>query len=40
MDRVAAGEEVIITRHGKARIRLTPIAPPPPGARPLDARLD
>jgi prevent-host-death family protein len=25
MDRVAAGEEVLITRHGKPRIRLTPV---------------
>jgi prevent-host-death family protein len=24
MDRVAAGEEVILTRHGKPRIRLSP----------------
>jgi prevent-host-death family protein len=24
MDRVAAGEEVVITRHGKPRIRLSP----------------
>jgi hypothetical protein len=27
MDRVASGEEVVITRHGKARIRLRPAVP-------------
>lgn len=27
MDRVAAGEEVLITRHGKPRIRLSPAGP-------------
>jgi prevent-host-death family protein len=27
MDRVAAGEEVILTRHGKPRIRLSPLPP-------------
>jgi prevent-host-death family protein len=27
MDRVAAGEEIIITRHGKPRMRIGP-APP------------
>jgi prevent-host-death family protein len=26
MDRVAAGEEVVITRHGKPRVRLSPIS--------------
>ena len=29
MDRVAAGDEVVITRHGKPRIRLSPARPPP-----------
>jgi prevent-host-death family protein len=24
MDRVAAGEEIIVTRHGKPRLRLSP----------------
>jgi prevent-host-death family protein len=28
MDRVAAGDEVILTRHGKPRIRLSPAMPP------------
>jgi prevent-host-death family protein len=28
MDRVADGEEVIITRHGKPRIRMLPVEPP------------
>ncbi|MGI8864764.1 MAG: type II toxin-antitoxin system Phd/YefM family antitoxin [Solirubrobacteraceae bacterium] len=27
MDRVAAGEEVLITRHGKPRIRMSPAMP-------------
>jgi len=27
MDRVASGEEVTLTRHGKPRIRLSPVAP-------------
>jgi prevent-host-death family protein len=26
MDRVAAGEEVILTRHGRPKIRLSPAA--------------
>ena len=29
MDRVAAGEEVVITRHGRPRIRLSPATSPP-----------
>jgi prevent-host-death family protein len=29
MDRVAAGDEIVITRHGKPRIRLSPAAPQP-----------
>jgi antitoxin (DNA-binding transcriptional repressor) of toxin-antitoxin stability system len=36
MDRVAAGDQVVITRHGKPRIRLSPadsesvsLTPPP-----------
>jgi len=27
MDRVAAGEQVVITRHGKPRLRLSPAVP-------------
>jgi antitoxin (DNA-binding transcriptional repressor) of toxin-antitoxin stability system len=27
MDRVAAGEQVIITRHGQPRLRLSPAVP-------------
>jgi antitoxin (DNA-binding transcriptional repressor) of toxin-antitoxin stability system len=40
MDRVAAGDEVVITRHDKPRIRLSPVgpgaatSPPPRGAEP------
>ena len=30
MDRVAAGEHVLVTRHGRPRIRLSPAAPNPP----------
>jgi prevent-host-death family protein len=26
MDRAAAGEEIVVTRHGKPRIRLSPAA--------------
>jgi antitoxin (DNA-binding transcriptional repressor) of toxin-antitoxin stability system len=29
MDRVAAGDEVLITRRGKPRMRLSPVAPAP-----------
>lgn len=32
MDRVAAGEEIILTRHGTPRIRLSPVAQPPRGS--------
>jgi prevent-host-death family protein len=39
MDRVAAGEEVILTRHGKPRIRLSPAAEEPPRLPLQDARL-
>jgi prevent-host-death family protein len=28
MDRVAAGEEVVLTRHGRPKIRLLPAAAP------------
>jgi prevent-host-death family protein len=28
MDRVAAGDEIVITRHGKPRIRLSPAVTP------------
>jgi len=27
MDRVAAGDQIVITRHGKPRIRLSPALP-------------
>jgi antitoxin (DNA-binding transcriptional repressor) of toxin-antitoxin stability system len=30
LDRVAAGEEALVTYRGKPRIRLSPAAPPPP----------
>jgi prevent-host-death family protein len=29
IDRVAAGEEVLVTRHGRPRIRLSPATAPP-----------
>jgi len=28
MDRVAAGEEVVLTRHGRPKIRMLPAAAP------------
>jgi prevent-host-death family protein len=38
MDRVAAGQEVVITRHGRPRIRLSPALPPlEVGSHPFDA---
>jgi prevent-host-death family protein len=33
MDRVAAGDEIVITRHGKPRIRLSPATSEPAAAR-------
>ena len=33
MDRVEAGEEVVITRHGRAVARLSPVVPP---RKPID----
>jgi prevent-host-death family protein len=32
MDRVAAGEDILITRHGKPRVRLSPAVAHLPGA--------
>jgi antitoxin (DNA-binding transcriptional repressor) of toxin-antitoxin stability system len=32
MDRVAAGDEVLVTRRGKPRIRLSPATDPAPPA--------
>jgi prevent-host-death family protein len=33
MERVAAGQEVLITHRGKPRVRLTPASEPPPAGR-------
>jgi len=41
MDRAAAGDEVVVTRHGTPVVRLSPAPPPaasPPRTRPRDCR--
>ncbi len=35
IDRVAAGEDVVITRHGRAVARLAPVGDTAPASRPL-----
>jgi prevent-host-death family protein len=37
LDKVAAGEEVVITRHGRPTARLQPVSPP---KRPISEVLD
>ena len=38
LERVASGEEVVVTYHGKPRVRLTPVEPPPEdGPGPADS---
>lgn len=33
VDKAAAGEDVIVSRHGKPLVRITRLAPNPPGVR-------